>query len=205
MSNTSQGPGWWLASDNKWYAPEQAPPSAAPVATAPPMPVGAPAPQGPGWYQATDGRWYPPQSGMGLPPVAPKKKFYQRVWFWLLVVVVLGFSGCLALITGGSVAINNANHKIHTVVYSVTGTGSASITYDSFDNNHNGSTQNSSVPLPWTKTIKGSGLFNYYSISATLGSDGGSTSCTITVDGKQVSSNSATGAFASATCSGSAP
>ncbi len=25
MSDTSQGPGWWLASDGKWYSPEQAP------------------------------------------------------------------------------------------------------------------------------------------------------------------------------------
>src|SRR5690554_2550534 len=25
MSDTSQGPGWWLASDGKWYPPEQAP------------------------------------------------------------------------------------------------------------------------------------------------------------------------------------
>ena len=24
MSDTSQGPGWWLASDGKWYSPEQA-------------------------------------------------------------------------------------------------------------------------------------------------------------------------------------
>ena len=25
MSDTSQGPGWWQASDGKWYPPEQAP------------------------------------------------------------------------------------------------------------------------------------------------------------------------------------
>lgn len=31
MSNVSQGPDWWLASDGKWYAPEQA---------APPPPAG---------------------------------------------------------------------------------------------------------------------------------------------------------------------
>jgi uncharacterized RDD family membrane protein YckC len=35
VSDTSQGPGWWQASDGKWYAPEQAPggqPAAAPGA-----------------------------------------------------------------------------------------------------------------------------------------------------------------------------
>ena len=25
MSDTSQGPGWWQASDGKWYPPEQSP------------------------------------------------------------------------------------------------------------------------------------------------------------------------------------
>ncbi len=30
MSDFSQGPGWWQASDGKWYAPEQAPGAAAP-------------------------------------------------------------------------------------------------------------------------------------------------------------------------------
>lgn len=32
MSEVSQGPGWWQASDGKWYPPEQAPGSQAPAA-----------------------------------------------------------------------------------------------------------------------------------------------------------------------------
>ncbi|MEY2431442.1 MAG: hypothetical protein QOC92_1167 [Acidimicrobiaceae bacterium] len=31
MSDTSQGPGWWQASDGKWYPPEQAPTAAQPI------------------------------------------------------------------------------------------------------------------------------------------------------------------------------
>ena len=27
MTDTSQGPGWWLAADGKWYAPEQEDPT----------------------------------------------------------------------------------------------------------------------------------------------------------------------------------
>ncbi|HEY5156149.1 MAG TPA: NINE protein [Acidimicrobiales bacterium] len=53
MSDTSQGEGWWLASDGKWYAPVAEAPAAeapaappAPAAPAPPAapaaPVGAP-------------------------------------------------------------------------------------------------------------------------------------------------------------------
>ena len=36
MSDVSQGPGWWLASDGKWYSPEQTPGYAAPVGPAAP-------------------------------------------------------------------------------------------------------------------------------------------------------------------------
>src|SRR3954471_18323265 len=35
MSEASQGPGWWVASDGKWYPPEQAPGPVPP----PPPPV----------------------------------------------------------------------------------------------------------------------------------------------------------------------
>jgi len=51
----SQGPGWWIASDGKWYPPESAP-----TAVAPP----------PGWWQASDGRWYPPDTHPDYPYVA---------------------------------------------------------------------------------------------------------------------------------------
>lgn len=45
MSDQSQGPGWWLASDGKWYPPESAPASAPPP---PELPYGAePASDGP--------------------------------------------------------------------------------------------------------------------------------------------------------------
>lgn len=47
MSDTSQGPGWWLASDGKWYPPEQAPqpqPPPVPPPQAAPPPSAAPPP-----------------------------------------------------------------------------------------------------------------------------------------------------------------
>lgn len=46
MSDTSQGPGWWQASDGKWYPP---------IDDAP----------GPGWWLASDGKWYPPTATSG--------------------------------------------------------------------------------------------------------------------------------------------
>ncbi len=47
MSDTSQGPGWWLASDGKWYPPE--------LWTGPPL-------SGPAYPQGTQ-RTYPGQAG----------------------------------------------------------------------------------------------------------------------------------------------
>src|ERR1035437_6185112 len=36
MSDTSQGPDWWIASDGKWYPPEQHPDHRVPSSTPPP-------------------------------------------------------------------------------------------------------------------------------------------------------------------------
>lgn len=44
MSDQSGGPGWWLASDGKWYPPDQAPPVPPPDTWARPAPGPAPRP-----------------------------------------------------------------------------------------------------------------------------------------------------------------
>src|ERR1017187_5797979 len=50
VSDTSQGPGWWQASDGKWYPPESAarPPPPAPAPPVGPPPQFAPVPTAPG-------------------------------------------------------------------------------------------------------------------------------------------------------------
>lgn len=65
MSDVSQGPGWWYASDGKWYPPEQAPgPAPAPPATT--MPPAGP-PVGPPPYGAPV---VPPTYGVPVVPPA---------------------------------------------------------------------------------------------------------------------------------------
>lgn len=161
--------------------------------------------QGPGWWMASDGKFYPPEQmpTAQRPAEPPKKKFYKRVWFWLLIAVVVLFGGCSALLAGGSAVVDHAAHIQHTVVYSVTGTGQASnVTYSTVQegSGQNGEAQVTDVSLPWTKTIKASGLITLFDVSATVGQDGGTVTCTITEDGKQLASNTASGAFASADC-----
>lgn len=48
MSDVSQGPGWWLASDGKWYPPHLHPGHRGNEAE-------------PTWWRASDGNWYPPE------------------------------------------------------------------------------------------------------------------------------------------------
>ena len=85
MSSEPQGPGWWQASDGKWYAPELAPNAAAPPPppqaptpppVAPPGPGAAPPapPSGPAPYQA------PSSDPTGQRPAAIGDAFN---WAWL--------------------------------------------------------------------------------------------------------------------------
>ncbi len=73
MSDVSQGPGWWQASDGKWYPPQDAARAPAPgwwLASDgewyPPR-ESEEAPH-PGWWLAADGKWYPPNSDTGADP-----------------------------------------------------------------------------------------------------------------------------------------
>jgi hypothetical protein len=67
VSDTAQGPGWWLASDDKWYPPELHPDAvAARTATPPPA-----AEQPPAWSPPAQAGYGPPaQAGYG-PPAQP--------------------------------------------------------------------------------------------------------------------------------------
>jgi len=68
VSDVSQGPGWWLASDGKWYPPEQEPGPVAP--DLPPMsaPGAGSFVPGPGPSAGPDS---PTAPGYGTPPSSP--------------------------------------------------------------------------------------------------------------------------------------
>ena len=86
MSDVAQGPGWWQASDGKWYSPEQVPGDATPSPPTPtpaipdgtgPLSVPLPGPDAggvsPGYgSQPAPGYGPPPGGGaFGPPPVGP--------------------------------------------------------------------------------------------------------------------------------------
>ena len=157
--------------------------------------------QGPGWFQASDGKWYAPQ-----PPSQPasKKKFYKKVWFWLLVFVVVVFGGCGIVIGSTANSLNKALNEKVSVVYSITGSGTADINYDTITNGNVGSSQITGSAIPWTKTVAGTGAFSIFTLSGTL-TEGSTISCAISINGKVVSTNTSSGQYATVSCSGTPP
>ena len=75
MSDTSQGPGWWQASDGLWYGPDTEL-QVAPGWTQGPSgewiaPEALREDTAPGWWLGTDGTWYSPNSHPRAPESAP--------------------------------------------------------------------------------------------------------------------------------------
>ena len=125
--------------------------------------------------------------------------------------LILGVIGLVATIVWSVVigtVFNNAVNKKHTVVYSVTGSiGTADIQYYSSDaSGHNDQQTRKSVPLPFSKTVTVKGDFSGFDILANtpiaLSRPNGSLACTITVDGKVVSHDTASGTGDVVSCDG---
>lgn len=95
----------------------------------------------------------------------------------------------------------------HSVTYDVTGDGTkaTSVTYLTFNDGSSGTSQANDTAVPFHKVvpIKGDTLFSTSLFSLVAQSaDGNTITCKITVDGKVISTNTSTGPYAVATCSG---
>lgn len=102
MSDVAQGPGWWQASDGRWYPPEllaqalgqvEAPAQGAPLAPGP-LATGAAPATGPPTGTAQPA---PTQAGAGAPAYAwpgyPAYPFWRRERILGTLLVVLGLAG----------------------------------------------------------------------------------------------------------------
>jgi uncharacterized RDD family membrane protein YckC len=135
MSDVSQGPGWWQASDGKWYSPAQAagaaptspPPAGPPPGFGPPSgppagygpPSGAPVAYGPpgsGGYGAPAG--YPQQPGYATPVGMPEDLKGARIGARAIDIgIVLVVSIIISVIFGASlVATSKGNTSVGAVV-----------------------------------------------------------------------------------------
>jgi hypothetical protein len=91
MSDVSQGPGWWQASDGKWYPPQQAPTAAPP----PPPPAYGP----------------PPAPQWGGPPPA-KKGGGKGCLIALAIVGVIAVIGIIATVVLVLVAKDEVDDRV---------------------------------------------------------------------------------------------
>src|SRR5579862_9531608 len=102
MSDTSQGPGWWLASDGRWYPPQSAPLPPPPLQT-PPLQI-PPLQTPPLQTYAPPSAYQPSWAG---PPPSPAKQGHGCLWAVLAAIGVV-VVGVVVVI----VALVVAGHKI---------------------------------------------------------------------------------------------
>ena len=98
--------------------------------------------------------------------------------------------------------VNKQATAVATVHYEVTGDAkNVTINYTTYGDSIS-SSQESAATLPWTKDLQEKGLVKGGSLTVIAGANGGTVACKVVVDGKPVKSGSASGPFATASCSG---
>jgi hypothetical protein len=157
-------------------------------------------PPGPGWWQALDGQWHGPES---FPTPTPARPILKRPWFWVLVVV----AALVAQVSLHNFVFNRLDRLSRTpisIVYTVTGDGFASVSYDTFTNGDKGTVQDPVVLPPWTKKVNGHRPFGGFTVNLTAANPtkvDTSITCQISVNGRLVSRHTAIGSFAAVSCS----
>lgn len=120
-----------------------------------------------------------------------------------LVASVVGLAICILWAALWGKAVNDVTEEANreaVIVYEITGDApSADVTYTTFGTTTT-TNQETITSLPWTKEVKTTGLVKEGQLIVTTGADGGSVTCKITVDGKEVKTATASGAFSMASC-----
>jgi hypothetical protein len=135
-----------------------------------------------------------------------KKKLYKRGWFWIVIVLLAGIGAYTVIGRGGGAPANNATAQTNTIVYSVTGSGTPTVSTITYANIGNGKGQTgqvavSDVAIPWSKTITAKGPLTAFSLTVVNGSVGLSyVTCTISENGELLSTNTSKGPSATASC-----
>jgi hypothetical protein len=157
------------------------------------------APPGPGWWQSLDGKWHGPES---FPTPEPARPLAKRPWFWILIVVV----ALVAQAVVHNFVFNRLDRLSRTpisIVYTVTGDGFVSVSYDTFTNGDKGTVQDPVVTPPWTKKVSGHRPFGGFTVDLTAANPtpvSTSVTCQISVNGHVVSRHTVDGSSATAVC-----
>ncbi|WP_432249727.1 MmpS family transport accessory protein [Streptomyces sanyensis] len=142
----------------------------------------------------------PPQWGPPRQPAPQPRR--RRRWPWVLLgVVVLLAGGCAAVV---AVLVNEVSDEVDrpvTVVYEVTGDAEeVTVAYTVWNDGDLATEQRALDRLPWRREVEASGLGRNGTMTVTVGPNGGSATCRVTVDDGPERTATAEGAFTTATC-----
>ncbi|WP_246257190.1 MmpS family transport accessory protein [Amycolatopsis anabasis] len=119
-----------------------------------------------------------------------------------IVLSLLGLGVCITWIFVFNRAVDEVNEELNrtaSVTYEVTGTAeNVEVLYGEVLNPRT----ETAPTLPWTKKTENKGAFKGGTLTALADENGGSVTCKITVDGKVVATNTASGPLAQAVCTG---
>jgi MmpS family membrane protein len=120
-----------------------------------------------------------------------------------LVVSIVGLAMCVlwgAVVTKAANDVEDEANRVAVIVYEVTGDAAGvDVTYTTFGD-ATATNQETVTTLPWSKEINVTGLLKEGQLIVTTNESGGSVTCTVTVDGKEVRTATASGPFAMASC-----
>lgn len=121
-----------------------------------------------------------------------------------LVVSVIGLVICILWAVVWKQAADEVNEEANreaVIVYEITGdAANVDVTYSVFTENDVTTKDETVATLPWSKEVKTKGYVKEGQVIVTTGEAGGTVTCKITVDGKEVETATATGPFEMATC-----
>lgn len=141
-------------------------------------------------------------SAVGLARVSKGKASNKGLSIAGVVASVLGLGVCITWVFIFNAAVDEVQQEVERVAkvdYEVTGDATdVEILYGEVLD-----PKSETVPaLPWTKQVENKGVFKGGTLTVTAGENGGTVTCKITVDGAVVSTQTASGPFATAACTG---
>ncbi|MGI5399497.1 hypothetical protein ACQEVG_08640 [Streptomyces sp. CA-135486] len=117
----------------------------------------------------------------------------------LLALALLLVGGCVAVV---ALVVDEASKTVR-IEYEVTGDArGVAIAYSTWQDGNASMNQESSRTLPWRKELEVKGFAKGGSLTVTLGAEGGTATCSVTVDNDPPKTATASGPFATASCSG---
>ena len=139
----------------------------------------------------------PPQ-----PQHQPQQPWYKKPGCIIPLILTIGLllllGGCMAIMGKAVDDTVSDLDREYEVTYQVTGeSNGATVTYNTGETE---TAQDTGAAAGWEKTVTVKGIFGAH-MTVTNGAGGGSVTCRIVANGKQISENTANGEFATATCS----